>query len=460
MQDPKQSEMILTDVPPKAFEVVLNYIYTGSVFIKLSYEDDVFDVLQLAHKYSLKPLENIINKTMTSMINTSNVCLFLNKADELGMDELKQVCLTFIDNHLSEIRGNKFLNLLTQTSMVKLLERDSFPALEIEVFEIAASWCKTNADFNNLVTGCVQLTKLTPDEILNVVWPSKVIDSDRLLNALAYIKNKSSNTVPRKMTQLKNKNIAIAAYNTTVISGLNTAMLLEGTEEEEEGAYHDENDKNGITLDLGSKKSFNHIKMKILGKYYSSYYLETSHNQKKWHKLIDYSQYSCSHEQNLYFDGVQQARYIRAVFSKQISLGKFEVSFDSKIPEVHKQIIYPLSNVVSSETKIFVGHKRRDIFTTITLILNQPYMISYMTVLLRFYVFIDGIETSTDYANWQTLESVTNEKDTSRRHILRFKERIVNSIKITGQLSSDKTWKNFKEFLEDFECFYVRDDEN
>ncbi|KAJ3646703.1 hypothetical protein Zmor_024279 [Zophobas morio] len=349
IENPKQSEIILEDVPSKAFEAVLLYIYTGSVLVEMSYGDDLFDVIQLARKYSLKSLEDTLYEKTVSIMCPSNICLFLNKSNELQMDELKQICLLFIDSNLSKILGTNLLNVLTQKSMVQLLERDCFPAHETEIFEIAASWCGSNTDVNNLVSGCVKLTKLTIDELFNVVWPSKIIESERLLNALVSIRNNSTNTA-----HLINKNIAVAAYNAKVISGIKTLKLLEGTENEDEGARHDQNDVNGITLDLGLNRSFNHVKLKMLGIFYSSYYLETSFNQRKWYKLIDYSQYACSYEQNLYFDGVHQARYIRAVFSKLIPLGKFEVSFDSTVPEVHNHIIYPSSNVIYSETKIFM----------------------------------------------------------------------------------------------------------
>ncbi|KAJ3646710.1 hypothetical protein Zmor_024286 [Zophobas morio] len=192
-EDPKQSEIFLKDVPPKAFDVVLNYIYTGSIFIKSSQEDEIVDVLQLAHKYSLKKLEKTITVKMTSIINMSNVCLLLNKADELDMEELRKICLDFIDKHFPEIIDTNFLNVLTQNSMVKLLERDVVPANEIDIFKLAANWCKNNVDTDNLVIGCVRLNELTEDHILDLVWPSKLIESDVLMHSLVSIRNKIPN---------------------------------------------------------------------------------------------------------------------------------------------------------------------------------------------------------------------------------------------------------------------------
>ena len=62
---------------------------------------------------------------------------------------------------------------------------------------------------------------------------------------------------------MKDKNLA-TADNVNVISGLNTAMLFEETKKFEEGAYHNEDDKNGITVDLGAVKCFNYITMYVM----------------------------------------------------------------------------------------------------------------------------------------------------------------------------------------------------
>ena len=77
--------------------------------------------------------------------------------------------------------------------MVKLLERDVVPANEIDIFKLAANWCKNNVDTDNLVIGCVRLNELTEDHILDLVWPSKLIESDVLMHSLVSIRNKIPN---------------------------------------------------------------------------------------------------------------------------------------------------------------------------------------------------------------------------------------------------------------------------
>jgi BTB/POZ domain-containing protein 9 len=71
--------------------------------------------------------------------------------------------------------------------MIKLLQRDSFFAPEIEIFKSAAKWCKTNNDIDDLVVQCVRLSWLTVVEIVSIVWPSKLVNSENLLQAIAEI---------------------------------------------------------------------------------------------------------------------------------------------------------------------------------------------------------------------------------------------------------------------------------
>ena len=90
-----------------------------------------------------------------------------------------------------------------QKSMVNLLKRDAFPEQEIDVFNIAANWCKINKDVDNLVIGCVRFPCLTRNEILNVVRPSKIVDDAKLLNVLTTIENNGTQKTLRFGGQCK-----------------------------------------------------------------------------------------------------------------------------------------------------------------------------------------------------------------------------------------------------------------
>ncbi|KAJ3665232.1 hypothetical protein Zmor_000737 [Zophobas morio] len=436
MKDPKQAEIALRNVPSKAFETILYYIYTGSIVIASEDENDISDILKLAHEYSLKTLEKSINEKMNSIVNLSNVCSLLNKANAHDMDELREICHTFIDKHVSQKLEYDFFNILTQKSMINLLKRDAFPAEEIDVFKIAANWCKINKDLDKLVIECIRFSTLTRNEILTVVWPSKMVDEAKLLNALATIELNGPKATQRRFAGWwKGKNLA-TADNVNVIYGLNTAMFFEETEKYEEGAYHNKDDKNGITVDLGAVKCFNYITMYVIVENYCCpYYIEVSTDLQKWHNVIDYSQYNSLYIQNLYFEE-QQARYIRIVLkSDKCRICRFQVYMSSKIETVFKLFCIYQHRGTPGAFKTFLR-------------LNQPYMISQIKVRLQFYKSISSIETSYNWSRWERVELPIN-----GNVLLRFNERVVSFIKITGQLSPNKTKDHVKQFLEDFECF-------
>ncbi|XP_063904267.1 BTB/POZ domain-containing protein 9-like isoform X5 [Zophobas morio] len=424
-----KTQIELINVPSKALETILYYIYTGTVVIASLDENYVSDILKLAHEYSLKTLVQTINEKMVSIVDLSNVCFLLNVANAHDIDKLKEICHTFVDEHVSQTFEHDFLNVLTQKSMVNLLKRDAFPVQEIDIFKIAANWCKINEDLDSLVIECIRFPCLTRNEILNVVWPSKVVDNEKLLKVLATIENNGTKETQRHVFEkFVIKNLATGEYNVKVISGLNTTMLFEETENEEDGAYHNEDDKDGITVDLAGVKCFNHITMNIRESWVG-YRIEISTDLQKWHNVIDYSIYECIYNQNLYFEQ-QKARYIRIIFeSSSARICKFQVYMSRNVPTIHNQVVCPSSNVITSETVITCRETSPGSFTT-HLYLNQPYMISRIKVTLQFHTSISSIETSTDNSPWEKLELP---KD--KNLLLRFNKRIVNCIRIIGQLS-------------------------
>ncbi|XP_063904102.1 BTB/POZ domain-containing protein 9-like isoform X4 [Zophobas morio] len=429
MQDPKQAQIELMNAPSKAFETILYYIYTGTVVMASLDENYVSDVLKLAHEYSLKTLV---------------------QTNAHDMDELRKTCHTLIDEYVSQTLEYGFFNVLTQKSMVNLLKRDAFLFDEIEVFNIAANWCKINKDVDNLVIGCVRFPCLTRNEILNVVRPFKIVDDAKLLNVLTTIENNGTQKTLRFGGQLKDKNLARAEYNVKVVSGLNTTMLFEESRNSNDGAYHNRNDKNGITVDLGQVKCFNYITMCIVN-YRTGYYIEVSTDLQKWKKVIDYTTYSCYSRQNLYFEQ-QKTRYIRVVMDMGHSarICMFQVFMSSTVPKMRNQIVYPSSNIITSQTRIWII--RRDSSPTsciLHLCLNQPYIISQIKVKLRFYSYISVIEAfEGQFSNMEIVAHSINEDK-----LLTFKKRTINFIQITGQLSPNKTKDDIQQFLEDIECF-------
>ncbi|XP_063911431.1 BTB/POZ domain-containing protein 9-like [Zophobas morio] len=217
LSNPDQSEIVLTNVPVDCFKKIIKYLYTGCISLNFSDLNFLFEILKLARAYSLKALVTAVSQEATSSLTTENVCLILNLANNYDFEEIRQICHTFIDEHISDILMSEpnFFNALTQKSMIKLLERDIFPLPEIEIFKIVSHWCNIHKDENNLVINCIRFSRLTRHEILNIVRPTKLVDSDKLLELLAYIEenNTSVSTITSHSLQLYKK-----VYNDIAVS--------------------------------------------------------------------------------------------------------------------------------------------------------------------------------------------------------------------------------------------------
>jgi hypothetical protein len=93
---------------------------------------------------------------------------------------------------------------LLQKSVIQLLERDTLLVPEIEIFK-SVSKCKLNDDDDNLVIGSVRLSWLTVEDIVSTVWPSKLVEDEKLLGAIVEIVEvKAKTSVCRAKKCMKN----------------------------------------------------------------------------------------------------------------------------------------------------------------------------------------------------------------------------------------------------------------
>jgi hypothetical protein len=274
----------------------------------------ILEVLVFAHKYSFKNLENSTIQKLKSVLNFKNIWSILNTANLYDLSDLKQACHTFMDQNALEIVTSDCFIELSQKSVIKLLERDTFFVLEIEIFKSVSKWCKLNDDVDGLVIRSVRLSWLTVEDIVSTVWSSKLVEDKKLLGAIAEIVEVKAKTSVCRAKKLTDVNIATPENKAEVIAGNNTTFLLTGNRNTERFAFHPLDCKSSITVKLGAPSYLNHINMMLYDKdlRYNSYYIEVSLDQEKWKKVVDYSSYSCRSIQDLYFKE-EIAQYVRIV---------------------------------------------------------------------------------------------------------------------------------------------------
>lgn len=143
LAETSQSEIELK-VPLEAFKALLQYIYTGCMSLAKMKEEIILDSLGLANQYGFDTLESAISTYLTDMLSLKNCCAILDAARLYNLQTLCDVCMTFMDRNATELLNLNTFKTLSQDSLCTILERDSFFAPEIQIFNAVYDWCKNN----------------------------------------------------------------------------------------------------------------------------------------------------------------------------------------------------------------------------------------------------------------------------------------------------------------------------
>ncbi|RZC37379.1 BACK, BTB, and/or F5 F8 type C domain containing protein, partial [Asbolus verrucosus] len=468
-----KAEIPISTFSIEAFRMFLKFIYTGGVIVDPSNMNVTTEVLILAHQHSFKDLESAVMKKMEALLKIENAPAVLNIANRFEYNELAEMCYIFLDEHALEILANDSFNELSQNSLVRLLERHTFDAPEVEIFKSVAKWGKVNDDVDGRAIKSVRLSCLNVVDIVSTVRPSKLVGNEDLLDAIT----EAVDVAPKKLhcrPKLGTESLqsgrlkVLPAHEAEVIAGTNTEFLLNGNKDVGKFASHVVGDEGGITVKLGALAIINHICMKFVDtdQRHYSYYIEVSTDNKNWKKVVDYSTYACRSQQDLYFDK-EVVLYVRIVGTEStadnaLHLVFLEADYKSTIPRLVNEIICPTENVASLEKNALVieGYDRNEMLNGISKIdedrqkgftyhptgkgsiivqLTQPYRISSMKMLLwdgdnRYYQYY--IESSMNKIDWEMVVDRRKDKWKSWQEI-KFSERPMIYIKITGTHNSE-----------------------
>ncbi|XP_067650775.1 leucine-zipper-like transcriptional regulator 1 [Haliotis asinina] len=130
-------EVALPDASPKAFEMVLSYIYTDRIHPTKKGQEphsnevilSMMDVYRLALQFHMSRLEQLCVHYLEACIGHRNVLVALRNAAKLNLDFLKEYCLRFIvkESNYNQIVMSKEFETLDQPLMVEIIRRRQQP---------------------------------------------------------------------------------------------------------------------------------------------------------------------------------------------------------------------------------------------------------------------------------------------------------------------------------------------
>lgn len=110
MKETIENEITITFINSKIMLIILNYIYTGNISIKL---DDALSIFEACNYLGLEDLNSLCEEKILSNLSVETCCFVLLKADEFNSDLIKEKCIKFIiDNFVDVSLSQSFKDLL------------------------------------------------------------------------------------------------------------------------------------------------------------------------------------------------------------------------------------------------------------------------------------------------------------------------------------------------------------
>ncbi|KAK3093519.1 hypothetical protein FSP39_016697 [Pinctada imbricata] len=468
---PGTSEIELKDTSAAAFRVLLKYIYNGRINLLEIKEENLLDILGLAHRFGFEELETSISDYLKAILNNSNVCLIYDIANMYSLTSLCLVCKEFIDRNAQDILTDEaFLNL-SQSSVTALISRSSFYAPEIDIFNSVKDWADHNQGIDaSPILESVRLSLMSMDELLNKVRPTGLVSADSILDAIKTQTESRILDLQYRGLLVPEENVAASQFGAQMIRGEMKPYIIDGDNQNydlDRGfSRHpiDDNYGQGIVIKLSQPYIVNSFRMLLWDRDTRSYsyYIEISMDDKDYERIVDHSRYLCRSWQTLHFEP-RVVRYIRVVgthntVNRVFHVVSLEAFFTNHTFNLEQGLLVPTENVATidacacviegvsrSRNALINGDTRHYDWDSgytchqlgsgaIIVQLAQPYMAETMRLLLwdcddRSYSYY--VEVSTDQKSWKMVADRRNEGCKSWQFI-KFDKQPVSFVKIVG----------------------------
>ncbi|XP_076398161.1 rap GTPase activating protein radish isoform X1 [Megachile rotundata] len=199
-----QTEFDIIEFDPETFRILLDYLHTGSCPLTCS---NIPGLICAAEHYDLPELLQACFHHAKQFLRIEIVCVMLCALENYcwrytSASELVNMILAFIETRAYQVFQNPGFLTLSE-SMVQMIMCRNLEVGEIKKFEAMLNWAnhriktKTTKENAKSEFTCImerlcrdlKLYRITPQELIRIVLPSKAIKNERILETLMYQAN-------------------------------------------------------------------------------------------------------------------------------------------------------------------------------------------------------------------------------------------------------------------------------
>lgn len=212
----ESGDVIISDCSFDAFTEFLQYFYLNEVAMT---SDNIFEVIQMAHKYDLQPFMNMCIDFLIEYLNHETVFLTLQIAMLYDIKELKEICHRMICNDTKALFATESFPYCSFEVLKRIISLPSLSCSEVDLLDAAMQWakhaCFTESDIEPSIEQCkvklkdcfdlIRFETMTSEEFSSCLFSYPgMFTSDELEKMVIYISNyrvlldSTSDTQPKR----------------------------------------------------------------------------------------------------------------------------------------------------------------------------------------------------------------------------------------------------------------------
>lgn len=504
MKESKERVIELPDIKVKPFKHILNYIYSGKLYLNSMNVQLIIEVLQLSQYYCFEELVEHIVNYLKRCFTMNNIWVIRKSANLFAIPDLIRASNLFIDKNAKKILNSDSFATLLSSDLIEMFKRNSFYIKqEEEILNSVCFWFNQNYDsFNDKkifeeILSSIRIKTIKKKKIKEIVEEWNL--DYRPFTKFYEIQRKQD--VKSRGSLVIDKNVASLEFNVKVLKGRRRNKMINFCSRWYTRGSNctchsiQSSGESQIMIALSERFIINHIVLVLfdIGKYSFNYKIEVSIDKKDWKLIIDHKNYLCRSYQYLFFSS-QCVQYIRIVGTKSLlindgsSFAEFEVlHFECMyctIPiEIENNFVVPKVNVFDLQLKEIRISERKylDISSCypkkvgidgkvisnnlipfergsicwfsencVNFQLSQPFLIDSIafkfneTLLTNTFSYY--VEISIDYENWKIVQNMKHIEKNAKKEIIKFAKQPIVFIRIGSPTSLMPT------HLKSFEC--------